>query len=319
MNADDPVVSLEGIGPAIADKLANLGIHRVADLLWHRPLRYEDRTHVVSLASLRPGLHALIVARIEHAEVRHGRRRSLLVSVTDGSGRLRLRFFHFADRQLRTLQQGAWVRAFGEARAGPQGLEMVHPEYRVTADRAAGEKVAPTLTPVYPTTQGVTQMRLRNLVGQALQALERPGFLPELLPEEIRTDRGLMGLHAALRTLHAPPPDEDPAALAAGDLARLPVEFLAVSRSRLTGGLLRGARRRGVEVHVWTLNTASAMVEAIQDGADGIITDRPRLAVRVRDELYEMPAVGRLLLRFGSLAIDAEDAASPMREGRRSE
>lgn len=98
------------------------------------------------------------------------------------------------------------------------------------------------------------------------------------------------------------------AALAVGNLARLPVEFLAVSRSRVTGRLLRAARRRDVEVHVWTLNSVSAMVEVVLEGADGIITDRPRLAVRVRREVSQMPAAGRLLLRFGSLAIDDEDS-----------
>ncbi|MES1942718.1 ATP-dependent DNA helicase RecG [Salinisphaera sp. PC39] len=244
MNADDPVVSLEGIGPALADKLAGLGVERVADLLWHRPLRYEDRTRVASLASLRPGLHALIVARIEHAEIRHGRRRSLLVSLTDGSGRLRLRFFHFGDRQVRALQAGGWVRAFGEARAGPQGLEMVHPEYRVVADRGAGERVAPTLTPVYPATQGLTQARLRHLVGQVLAMLERPGFLPDPLPAEIRDDRGLPDLHEALRTIHAPPPEADPAALAAGThpaVRRLAFEELVAHQASLR------ARRRALQ------------------------------------------------------------------------
>lgn len=97
------------------------------------------------------------------------------------------------------------------------------------------------------------------------------------------------------------------AALALGDLARLPVEFLAVSRSRVSRRLLRAARRRGVEIHVWTLNRTAAMVEVIQEGVDGIITDRPALAVRVVREMEEMPALARLLLRFGSLAIDEEE------------
>lgn len=97
------------------------------------------------------------------------------------------------------------------------------------------------------------------------------------------------------------------AAVAVGDLAALPVDFLAVSRSRVTGRLLRAARRRDVDVHVWTVNRLSAMAEVMQEGVDGVITDRPALAVRVRDEIAEMSAVSRLLLRFGELIIDEED------------
>lgn len=217
MQASDPVISLKGIGPALVKKLAGLQIHRVADLLWHLPLRYEDRTRVVPVSALRPGMAALLVVRVEQAEIRYGRRRSLLVSATDSEARITLRFFHFYDSQLARLQTpGNWLRIFGEVRAGHHGLEIVHPEYRVIADPQQGIEVDQTLTPVYPTTSGLSQNKLRQLTTQVLDALQQPDFLPELLPQEIRNDQQLGGLADAVRVVHAPPPDADIAALLDG-------------------------------------------------------------------------------------------------------
>lgn len=216
LSADDPISVLKGVGPTLAQRLANLGVERVADLVFHQPLRYEDRTRITPLSELEPGSQALVVARVEHAEQRQGRRRNLLVSMTDGRGRLLLRFFHYADKQARGFVPGAWVRAFGEVRAGPQSLEIVHPEYRLVADRAAGERVAPTLTPVYPTTSGLGQGRIRELVARVLALLDEPGFLPDGLPEEIRVDRDLPSLRDALHGLHQPGPEADAEALTAG-------------------------------------------------------------------------------------------------------
>ena len=127
--ASDPCRRLSGVGPKLADKLATLGIVSIADVLLHRPLRYEDRSRVTPVAEMMPHAAPVIaVVRIEAAEVRHGRRRSLLVSTTDGQARLWLRFFHFAPAQQARLAPGVWLRVFGEPRAGVYGLEIVHPE-----------------------------------------------------------------------------------------------------------------------------------------------------------------------------------------------
>lgn len=242
LSADDPVSVLSGIGPTLAKRLANLGIRQVGDLLFHCPLRYEDRTRITPLAALKPGVQALVVARVEHAEQRYGRRRNLLVSVSDERGRLALRFFHYAEKQARAFVPGAWVRAFGDVRSGPQGLEIVHPEYRLVADRAAGEQVAPTLIPVYPTTSGLGQGRIRDLVAQALGLLADPEFLPDALPQEILSDRGLPSLHAALHTLHQPQPDVDVVALASG--THVVVRRLAFAEMVAYQAGLRQRRRR---------------------------------------------------------------------------
>lgn len=263
IKADSPVNVLKGVGPALSQRLSNLGIEHVVDLLLHRPSRYEDRTHITPLTELVPGVQALIVARVEHAEQRQGQRRSLLVSVTDGRARLSLRFFHYAEQQVRGFVPGAWLRAFGEVRAGPQGLEIVHPEYRLVADQEAAERVAPSLTPVYPTTSGLGQGKIRDLVALAIALLDEPGFLPDALPEEIRADQNVPTLHAALRGLHQPKPDADVAALIDGThpaIRRLAFAELVAHQASLR------QRRRQVQAHAApALNPAGTLMQAFFD------------------------------------------------------
>jgi ATP-dependent DNA helicase RecG len=216
VNAGDSVTRMRGVGAGVAARLEKLGIRRIQDLLLHRPNRYEDRTRLWPLAALRPGSRALVLAQIDHVELRYGRRRSLIVSVSDASSRMTLRFFHFSDTQMQRMQTGAWIRAFGEVRAGPTSLEIVHPDYQVFDRRAEGEQLEPSLTPVYPVTKGVTQNRVRNLARAAVAELERPEFFPELLPGALLGGLPGIALAEALRTIHHPGPDDDLAALTEG-------------------------------------------------------------------------------------------------------
>ena len=201
----------------MAAKLEALGLSTLQDLLFHLPLRYEDRSRLTVLRDVVPGCPALIVARVERTELRFPGRRMLVVSASDGTGRIQLRFFHFTAEQQRRLQApGQWLRAYGEIRVGKQGLELIHPEYQLMADESAARTIVPVLTPVYPAGAGVQQGRLRHLITQALQVLERPQGLQELLPDEILVDRRLPRLAESLRLLHAPPRGTDMAALLAG-------------------------------------------------------------------------------------------------------
>ena len=208
------VSELHGVGPRSAAKLAAFGIETVQDVLFHLPRRYEDRTRVVAIGSLRPGDHAVIEAEVDLADIKYGRRRSLLVRVSDGSGSLLLRFFHFSKVQQQGLSRGARLRIYGEVRRGPAALEMVHPEYQRLAD---GEQ-APTedrLTAIYPTTEGIHQLTLRKLSDQALQLCEHDR-LPDWLPAELLKKLKLTDLPSALHYVHRPPPDADLNALEAG-------------------------------------------------------------------------------------------------------
>ena len=167
----DPVDTLKGVGPALAGRLSRLGIYRLLDLLLHLPLRYQDRSAVIPLGSIRPDQEALVVGQVVDARIGFGRRRSLLVTLEDQTGYLKLRFFHFSRAQENAFRPGAFVRAFGQARLLREGLEMIHPEYRTF--QHAPEPPEPELTPVYPTTKGLGQGRLRSLIDQLL-AMEWP-------------------------------------------------------------------------------------------------------------------------------------------------
>lgn len=205
--AQRPVTDLKGVGTAMALKLERLGIHTLQDLLFHLPLRYQDRTRVRPVGSLRPGDECVVSGEIKAADVVQGRRRSLLCRMQDGTGTLTLRFFHFNAGQKNSLKVGATVRCFGEARPGPSGLEMVHPEYRMQA--ADGRvAVAETLTPVYPMTEGLQQNRVRTLIQQVLEQLDEQA-IEELLPAPLRAQWQLWSLVDSLRYLHQPPADAD--------------------------------------------------------------------------------------------------------------
>lgn len=214
---DVPVTALSGIGNAMAEKLARLGIQRVVDLLFHLPLRYQDRTRISPIAMLRAGQEAVIEGEVTAADVLQGKRRSLLVRLRDGSGLVSLRFFHFAPAQVQQFSRGTRVRLFGEARTGSTGIEIYHPEYQLLDAPTASPSADTALTPIYPTTEGITQQRLRGIIAQALDRFEAAlEALPELIPAALRQRFGLMDIHTALQTLHHPPAEADVTALTDG-------------------------------------------------------------------------------------------------------
>jgi ATP-dependent DNA helicase RecG len=202
-----PLSTLRGVGPALAATLERIGLVTVQDLLFHLPLRYEDRTRIVPIGALRNGDRAVIEGEVQLAEVVFRRRRALLCRIADGSGFLTLRFFHFSAAQQQGLSRGARVRCYGEARLGPGGLEIVHPEYRLVA-RETTTATPEELTPVYPVTEGIQQGRMRNLAALALAEL-RPGTLRDWLGSEMLDALELPTLDAALRFVHRPPGDAD--------------------------------------------------------------------------------------------------------------
>ncbi|MEK6749325.1 MAG: ATP-dependent DNA helicase RecG [Pseudomonadota bacterium] len=211
-----PLNRLKGVGPKVAEHLERLGLRVLQDLLFHLPLRYQDRTHITPLGDLRAGDEVVFQAEIRAAQIIYGKRRSLLLRVSDGSGFVQLRFFHFNQVQQQALVAGAYIRGFGEARRGPQGLEITHPEYRLI-DPGQPLPVAERLTPIYPATEGLNQPLLRRLAEQALVRLHDPRYAPtELLPESILAQWHLLPLIEALQAVHQPPPDSALATLESG-------------------------------------------------------------------------------------------------------
>ncbi|WP_284320148.1 ATP-dependent DNA helicase RecG [Dyella acidisoli] len=201
-----PVATLGGVGPALVESLARLGLHRVRDLWFHLPLRYEDRTHLTPLADLRPGMRAQVVGTVEAVEKGFRYRPQLKVAIGDGVMQtLLLRFFHFNRAQAEQFRVGTRLLCYGEVRQGNAGLEMVHPQYRRLEDDAS-VALDEQLTPVYPTTEGLGQKRLGNVIAKAMQQLPAETEL-ELIPPGLCAKFGLTSLREALLYVHRPPPD----------------------------------------------------------------------------------------------------------------
>ncbi|MGK2946363.1 MAG: ATP-dependent DNA helicase RecG [Candidatus Malihini olakiniferum] len=197
-----PLNTLMYIGASQAAKLARLGLETVQDVLMHLPLRYEDRTHLYAIGDLLPGIYATVAGEVLHKDIVFGRKRMLTCQIGDGSGVLTIRFFNFNAAIKNSLAQGQHVIAYGEIKLGKTGIEIIHPEYRVQDDAQQSVELQESLTPVYPTMDGLRQATLRKLTYQALECLDAQP-IEDLLSQKLRC--GLIGLHEALHILHRPP------------------------------------------------------------------------------------------------------------------
>ncbi|MFK3619221.1 ATP-dependent DNA helicase RecG [Pasteurella multocida] len=207
-----PLTTLSGVGAAISDKLGRIGIHNLQDLLFHLPIRYEDRTRITPIHDLRPDAYATIEGVVQTCEVQFGKRPILNVSLSDATSKIMLRFFNFNAGMKNSLQPGARVKAFGEVKRGRFMAEIHHPEYQIIRDNAP-LILEETLTPIYSTTEGLKQNSLRKLTDQALAVLENIQ-IAEILPNEFNPHP--FSLKEAIRFLHRPPPDVSLEALEKG-------------------------------------------------------------------------------------------------------
>jgi len=225
------VTKLKGVGPKQAEKLKRLKIASLQDVLFHLPLRYQDRTRVVAISDLVPGVEVMTTGVVVSCEVLFRSRRSLLCVIADRSGnQLSLRFFHFNQQLQQRLRLGSQVRCFGEVRRGPSQLEMVHPEFQTVAANSQPSQIAESaLTPVYPVTEGLHQLSMRKITDAALAHL-KSSDIEELLPATVNRS---VSLKQALMTVHRPGPADDIDALLQGDhkaVQRLVLEELVAHR-----------------------------------------------------------------------------------------
>ncbi len=186
------------------EKFERLGLRSAQDFILHLPIRYEDETSIVNIASLRPGSSAQVEGVVIRADVTHTPRRQLTATIQDDTGELALRWLTFYPNQQQQMQVGRHWRVRGDVRGGLFGLEIIHPKVTV-----AGAVLSASLTPVYPTTEGLSQPSLRRAISLALGQ----ATLDDTLPAALVSRLGLIPFEAALRTLHAPTPDMDAASL----------------------------------------------------------------------------------------------------------
>ena len=193
---------IAGIEPALAKKLAKIGIYTRFDLILHLPLRYEDETRITPLTEVIDGQATQIEVTVVSTEVAYRPRRQLICRVEDNTGNAVLRFLNFYPSQQKAYAKGARLRVFGEPRTGFFGAEMVHPRVRVLREDTP---LPNALTPVYPTTAGLTQFQLRTLIEKTLKSES----LSETLPDAIRAAHQLIPFAEAIDALHHPTPDID--------------------------------------------------------------------------------------------------------------
>ncbi|WP_314341788.1 ATP-dependent DNA helicase RecG [Simonsiella muelleri] len=223
----------------IANKLEKLHLHSAWDLALHLPLRYEDETQIIPIAAAPIGEICQVEGVVLHQEIQFKPRKQLIARIKDDSEAcLNLRFIHFYPNHQKQLAQGATVRALGEIKRGFYGDEMIHPKLKSPENN----KLAQSLTPIYPTTNGLNQPTLRKAVQAALDAVD----LTEVLPEKLLKSLKLPSLAESLRTLHNPPPELSMQTLADGVFpAWQRLKFDELLAQQLSMRLARQRRKSG--------------------------------------------------------------------------
>ena len=168
---DMPVSALAGVGPKVADQLAQLGIARIFDLLLHLPRDYEDRSRQVAISDVSHGQAALITGRVVHIDNKRG---GMTVIIDDGTGTVGLRFFKVYRGLAQTMSLGTRLQLFGEVKVSRYGKQIHHPEYQIITDGAPITDIG--LQPIYPTVKGLHQNKLRTLIKLALQTVRSQGL-----------------------------------------------------------------------------------------------------------------------------------------------
>lgn len=223
----------------IANKLEKLHLHSAWDLALHLPLRYEDETQIIPIAAAPIGEICQVEGVVLHQEIQFKPRKQLIARIKDDSEAcLNLRFIHFYPNHQKQLAQGATVRALGEIKRGFYGDEMIHPKLKSPENN----KLAQSLTPIYPTTNGLNQPTLRKAVQAALDVVD----LTEVLPEKLLKSLKLPSLAESLRTLHNPPPELSMQTLADGAFpAWQRLKFDELLAQQLSMRLARQRRKSG--------------------------------------------------------------------------
>ncbi|HKY69705.1 MAG TPA: DEAD/DEAH box helicase, partial [Gammaproteobacteria bacterium] len=197
-----PCVMLKGVGPKVADKLQKLGIYKIRDLLFHLPTRYEDKTRVIPFSDLKEGQIAVVQgqAALDSQPVANKKLSRFLL--TGEGGCLSVIFFHLKPVQIEQIIRQKWLRCYGQVRRFGRNYGLIHPEFEILKD---GYQPFPKhYTPVYPSTEGLSQKRINKLVQQAL-AQYLPLLAQDIIPQNICQEQKLLSFREALQIVHAPP------------------------------------------------------------------------------------------------------------------
>ncbi|MGX5202978.1 ATP-dependent DNA helicase RecG [Aliikangiella sp. IMCC44632] len=226
--------TLKGVGPKIAERFAQIHLHNIEDLLFHLPYKYQDKSRVTPIGSLRLGETALVCGKIEKADIVFGKRRSLVCKISDGTGILDIRLFYFSNAQKNQLVRGEYLQCFGQASLAGRSVSMIHPEMTYLKS-SSQPRLQAQLEAVYHTTEGLQQRTFHQVIQQALRLLNA-SQVTELLPVSWLQKLAFPPLADALKMLHKPPLDISLAAIQAGEhplIKRLAFEELVAQHIAL--------------------------------------------------------------------------------------
>ena len=206
---EQSIIVLKGIGEKMLERFAKRSLYTLNDLLFHLPVRYQDKTRLIPIAECHAGDSAFFSGKLQQCAIQTARSRMLHCDINDGSATMSVRFFHFNQHQamalIRAAEQGKWLSCYGDIKWGRPSLQIIHPEYRIIEPWQT-ITIDKTLTPVYPSAEGLSQRIIRQAMAQVLQRLKKTEAA-DLLPLSIRRELKLPTLNEALFYLHNPPPD----------------------------------------------------------------------------------------------------------------
>jgi len=287
----DPIISIKGLGKKTSDRLNQLGIHTLEHLVFHLPSRYQDKTSITPLSDARINDEILIEATIDRIEVIPSRQRQLLCYLSDQQNhRILLRFFHFTQYQKQALIRGESMQCFGEIKIGRKGLEMHHPEYRITSQNQR-PLLEQNLSPIYPLCSGISQNKMKQWINYSLEVL-KISQLDDYF-EKI-TQHSMPSLKSSLMLLHHPEKNEDLSKIETFkhiSQQRLIIEELATHQLSL---LKTKKARKGKKTNAFKLkNTLS---DKLLDSLDFKLTNAQSSCIKeINDDLASSEPMLRLL------------------------
>ncbi len=200
-----PLSALKGIGPSLSAMLARKGLSTVEDFLYRLPIRYEDRSRIKRIRDATAGAAELVTGEVLAAgEARYGRRRLYELVISDGSGLLKVKWFHYKLPYVKRFKQGDRLIVFGAVSAFGHQKEVIHPvDIEVLdKDEAQGAGRLGSIAPVYSQMENMHQKTIRRLIQGVVDSHVR--YAQAGAPQDVVKRHGFMGLRDALSVLHRP-------------------------------------------------------------------------------------------------------------------
>ena len=267
--------NLKGVGPKSTQSLNNLGIFSISDAAFHLPFRYEDRSFITKIGEANYQTPLLIEGEIMKSTVVFRGKRMLFSEIYDGTGKLTMRMFNFAMAQHKALEEGKMIRCFGTITPGPNGKQMIHPQYQVF-EKEDSIDIEKNLTPIYPTTSGLQQNKLRKIIEDSLDFCDKNNILKEESRNKHYSEHG--NLLETLKFLHKPPVDTNLNELISG---KHPAQQALIKEELVAHMLCAGILKNELE------GRKGPLMKEISLDEDGFLDSLPFNMTKAQNRVWE--------------------------------